>query len=71
MQASRGKLSETKKDITTNKYLVNFMSQNEINEINIHVVHLFQGQLPGYAEAILLNANYQNNGILPKLNKSF
>jgi hypothetical protein len=71
MQASRGKESETKKDISTNKYLRNFMSQNEINQINIHVVHLFPRQLPGYAEAILLNAYYQHNGFLPKLNKAF
>lgn len=71
MQASRKKDSETKKDITTNKYLRDIMSQNEINQINIHVVHLIQGQLPGYAEAILMNAYYQRNGILPMLNKAF
>jgi hypothetical protein len=71
MQASRKKEPVTQKDITTNKYLRDFMSQHEINQVNIHVVHLIQGQLPSYAEAILMNAFYQRNGILPRLNKAF
>ena len=61
----------TKKDITTNKFLRDFMSQNRINQITIHVIHLNLGQLPAYAEAILMNAYYQHNGILPRLNKAF
>jgi hypothetical protein len=71
MQASRKKDRVTQKDITTNKYLRDFMSQHEINQVNIHVVHLIPSQLPGYAEAILMNAFYQRNGILPRLNKAF
>ena len=71
MQASRKKDRVTKKDITTNKFLRDFMSQNRINQITIHVIHLNLGQLPAYAEAILMNAYYQHNGILPRLNKAF
>ena len=71
MQASRKKDRVTQKDITTNKYLRDFMSQNRINQITIHVIHLNLGQLPGYAEAVLMNAYYQHNGILPRLNKAF
>jgi hypothetical protein len=71
MQASRKKDRVTQKDITTNKYLRDFMSQNRINQINIHVVHLIPRQLPSYAEAVLMNAYYQHNGILPRLNKAF
>ena len=71
MQASRKKDRVTQKDITTNKYLRDYMSQNRINQITIHVIHLNLGQLPGYAEAVLMNAYYQHNGILPRLNKAF
>jgi hypothetical protein len=71
MQASRGKNPVTQKDITTNRYVRDFMSQNRINQINIHVVHLIPRQLPGYAEAVMINAYFQRNGILPRLNKAF
>ncbi len=71
MQATREKDPVTKKDITTNKYVRDFMSQHRINQMNIHVVHLIPGQLPGYAEAVMLNAYFQQNGILPRLNKAF
>ncbi len=71
MQASRKKDPLTQKDITTNKYVRDFMSQNRINQINIHVIHLIPGQLPGYAEAVMMNAYFQHNRILPRLNKAF
>ena len=71
MQASRKKDPVTQRDITTNKYLRDFMSQNRITQINIHVVHLITGELPGFAEAVMMNAYFQHNGILPRLNKAF
>ena len=71
LQASRGKNLETKKDISTARYLKEYMGINEIEQINIHVIHLREGHLPGYIEAFLINEFFQRNRVLPKLNSAF
>ena len=71
LQASRGKDPKTKKDIQTNKYLLDLMLKENCLQLNIHIFHLQKGQLPGYIEAILINQFYQRNGILPIYNSAF
>jgi hypothetical protein len=71
LQASRGKDKLTKKDIQTNSYILELMNQENCPQLNIHILHFMPNQLPGYAEAILLNAFYQRNGCLPKYNSAF
>ena len=71
LQASRGIDSETGRDILTNKYIKNLMFEENCNQLNIHIIHLHDGQMPSYAEAVLINAFYQRNGLLPKYNNAF
>lgn len=71
LQASRGRDSETGRDILTNRYIRNLMAHENCIQLNIHVIHLHNGQIPGFIEAILINEFYQRNGILPKYNHMF
>ena len=71
LQATRGKHPVTLKDIQTNKYLLDLMIAENCNLLNIHIIHLQDGQMPGYIEAVLINAFYQRNGVLPKYNSAF
>ena len=68
--ASRGKDSSGK-EIQTNQYVQSVLINDNIEEMNIHVFHLKENQIPGYIEAILINAYYQENKRLPKYNSSF
>lgn len=68
--ASRGK-DENGKDVQTNKYVQNIIMENSISQINFHVYHLKENQIPGFIEAVLINAYFQKNKCLPKYNSSF
>lgn len=65
LQAARGR------DTLTNEFIRNLMVQQNINLFNIHVIHLQNGQIPGYIEAVLINAFYQTNGMLPRYNNAY
>jgi len=69
--ASRKKDAETKKDIGTNRFIFELMISDNMQFLDIHVFHMKVNQLPSYAEALLLNAYFQANGNLPKLNNAF
>jgi hypothetical protein len=71
LQASRGKDPETNREILTNRFIRNMMTELNCTNLNIHIIHLQQRQIPGYAEAVLINAFYQFNGFLPKYNSAF
>jgi len=71
LQASRGKDPITKKDIQTNKYIFDLMINENCNQLNMHIIHLQPSQMPGYVEAVLINAFYQRNGVLPRYNNAF
>ena len=71
LQASRGKDPATGRDVLSNQYILNLMAQENCTQLNIHIIHLQNCQIPGYAEAVLLNAFYQRNGLLPKYNSAF
>ena len=71
LQASRKKDDLTGRDIQTNRYIYNLMVQENCSQLNIHVIHLENGQIPGFVEAILLNAFYQRNRSLPLYNSAF
>ena len=68
--ASRGK-DEKGIDIQTNKYVQNIILENAISQVNFHVYHLKENQIPGFIEAVLINAYFQKNKCLPKYNSSF
>jgi hypothetical protein len=69
--ASRGRDEITRRDIQTNQYIRNLMIAENCNQLNIHVIHLVDNQIPGFIEAVLINNFYQQNGILPKYNSAF
>ena len=71
LQASRGKDPVTGRDILTNQYIRDLMLQENCNQLNIHVIHLQSGQIPGYVEAVLINSFYQQNRLLPRYNNAF
>lgn len=68
--ASRGK-DLLGKDIQTNQYIKDILNQDNIEELNIHVFHLKESQLPGFIEAVLINAYFQEKNCLPRYNSSF
>jgi len=71
LQASRKKDEVTNRDIQTNEYIYNLMVQENCFQLNIYVIHLTNGQMPGYIEAVLINAFYQANNCLPLYNNAF
>jgi hypothetical protein len=71
LQASRGKNPETGREIQTNQFIRNLMLEENCNQLNIHIIHLHDGNIPGYVEAVLVNAFYQRNGVLPRYNNAF
>ena len=71
LQASRGKDPNTNRDVLTNRYIRNIMSEQNCQQLQMTILHMQETQLPGFAEAILLNAFYQGNGILPLYNSAF
>lgn len=69
--ASRGKDKVSKKDIQTNDYVSNFMTQNEIDSLDIFIMYSKKDEPPAYIEALLLYKYYKKNNKLPRLNNSF
>jgi hypothetical protein len=69
--ASRGKDSTTGKYIQTNEYIKQTISNIKCSSIDIHVFHTKPNQLPGYVEAVLINAYFQATKTLPPLNTAF
>jgi hypothetical protein len=69
--ASRGKDKVSKKDIQTNDYVCNFMTQNEIDSLDIFIMYSKKDEPPAYIEALLLYKYYKKNNKLPRLNNSF
>ena len=59
------------KDIQTNQYVKDILKQDHIDEMNIHVFHLKANQIPGYIEAVLINAYFQEKKCLPRYNLKF
>jgi hypothetical protein len=68
--ASRGKYL-LGKDIQTNQYIKDILNQDNIEALNIHVFHLKENQLPGFIEAVFINAYFQEKNCLPRYNSSF
>lgn len=69
--ASRGKDKVSKKDIQTNDYVSNLMTQNEIDSLDIFIMYSKKDEPPAYIEALLLYKYYKKNNKLPRLNNSF
>lgn len=69
--ASRGKDKVSKKDIQTNDYVSNFMTQYEIDSLDIFIMYSKKDEPPAYIEALLLYKYYKKNNKLPRLNNSF
>lgn len=69
--ASRGKDKVSKKDIQTNDYVSEFMTQNEIDSLDIFIMYSKKDEPPAYIEALLLYKYYKKNNKLPRLNNSF
>lgn len=69
--ASRGKDKISKKDIQTNVYVKDIMTQNEIDTLDIFIMYSKIDEPPAYIEALLLYKYYKNNNKLPRLNNSF
>jgi hypothetical protein len=69
--ASRGKDKVSKKDIQTNDYVSEFMTQNEIYSLYIFIMYSKKDEPPAYIEALLLYKYYKKNNKLPRLNNSF
>ena len=69
--ASRGKDKVSKKDIQTNDYVREFMTQNEIDSLDIFIMYSKKDEPPAYIEALLLYKYYKQNSKLPRLNNSF
>lgn len=69
--ASRGKDKVSKKDIQTNDYVREFMTQNEIDSMDIFIMYSKKDEPPAYIEALLLYKYYKQNNKLPRLNNSF
>jgi len=68
--ASRGK-DLLGKDIQTNQYIKDILNQDNIEKLNINVFHLKENQIPGFIEAELINAYFQEKKCLPKYNVKF
>ena len=69
--ASRGKDKVSKKDIQTNDYVSNFMTQYEIDSLDIFIMYSKKDEPPAYIEALLLYMYYKKTNKLPRLNNSF
>ncbi|RYC71261.1 hypothetical protein [Spirosoma sordidisoli] len=69
--ASRGKDKITKKDIQTNDYIRELMTQNNINSFDFYVMYSKAGEPPAYIEALLLYKYYKKNNRLPRFNNAF
>jgi hypothetical protein len=69
--ASRGKDKVSKKYIQTNDYVSNFMTQYEIDSLDIFIMYSKKDEPPAYIEALLLYKYYKKNNKLPRLNNSF
>lgn len=71
LMASRGKDPISKKDIQTNKFIKNLLNEKNIACLNIYPLYVNDNLLPGYVEAVIINAFYQRNNCLPNLNSHF
>ena len=69
--ASRGKDKISRKDIQTNDYINSFMTQNEIDLLDIFIMYSKKNEPPAYIEALLLYKYYKKHNKLPRLNNSF
>jgi len=69
--ASRGKNEITKKDIQTNDYIRDVMTDKNIETLNFYIMYSRTDEPPAYIEALLLYKYYKRNNRLPKLNYSF
>jgi hypothetical protein len=69
--ASRGKDKISRKDIQTNDYINSFMTQNEIDLLDIFIMYSKKHEPPAYIEALLLYKYYKKTNKLPRLNNSF
>ena len=57
--ASRGKDKVSKKDIQTNDYVSEFMTQKEIDSLDIFIMYSKNDEPPDYIEALLLYKYYK------------
>jgi len=69
--ASRGKDKISRKDIQTNDYVSEVMTQNEIDSLDIFIMYSKKDEPPAYIEALILYKYYKKNNRLPLLNKTF
>lgn len=69
--ATRGRDKKTKKEIQTNDYVKEFMTEENIETLSFHIIYSKIGEAPAFIEALLLYNYYKKNNRLPILNKSF
>lgn len=67
--ASRGGINGL--DIQTNDYLLNYMLQNNIENLAFHILKTNQQTTPYYLEVVLLYNFYAHTRSLPILNNAF
>jgi hypothetical protein len=71
LQATRIKDFETKKDITTNRYIPAILELFGLEEIEFHILPCKENEPAAYVESILLYNYFKANGVLPILNNAF
>jgi hypothetical protein len=71
LQAPRIKDLETKKDITTNRYIPAVLELFGLEEIEFHILPCKENEPAAYVESILLYNYFKAHGVLPILNNAF
>ena len=71
LQAPRIKDFETKKDITTNRYIPAVLELFGLEEIEFHIFPCKENEPAAYVESILLYNYFKAHGVLPILNNAF
>lgn len=71
LQAPRIKDFETKKDITTNRYIPAVLELFGLEEIEFHILPCKENEPAAYVESILLYNYFKAHGVLPILNNAF
>jgi hypothetical protein len=71
LQAPRIKDFETKKDITTNRYIPAVLQLFGLEEIEFHILPCKENEPAAYVESTLLYNYFKAHGVLPILNNAF
>ena len=71
LQAPRIKDLETKKEISTNRYIPAVLELFGLEEIEFHILPCKENEPAAYVESILLYNYFKAHGVLPILNNAF